>query len=278
MPPGKIFRMNVLQLNWDTEPIRQAADAHWPGFSVEVLPQVDSTNTLLMERARSGHTAPVLVVAEQQTAGRGRMGRQWVSSQPVGGALTFSLGVLLPECDVSGLSLVVGYSVVQSLDAQHRHALRLKWPNDLWYQQRKLGGVLVEICNVGAQRYAVVGVGINISAPPALPPAQAGQAVPLPPAWVQEFAPTATAPAVLCQLAAPLAAALRQFAAQGFAPWQARFATRDGLHGQAVDLSDGSTGIAQGVAANGALLVRTAQGPLRSVFSEEISVRPRAAG
>ena len=57
-----------------------------------------------------------------------------------------------------------------------------------------------------------------------------------------------------------------------------RFATRDGLHGQAVDLSDGSTGIAQGVAANGALLVRTAQGPLRSVFSEEISVRPRAAG
>ncbi len=266
--------MFTLQLSWPEQAISQAASLYWPEFVVEATPQVDSTNTVLLERARTGHNMPVLLVAEQQTAGRGRMGRQWHNTQPVGGMLAFSLGLPLPACDLSGLSLVVACSIVNSLDAQQRHGLRIKWPNDLWYGNSKLGGILVEISSQGGQRYAVIGVGINITAPLPLPPAAPNQPTPQPPAWVQQFAPQATAPEVLAQIAAPLVAAVHQFTQRGFEPWHSRFTARDALAGQAVWLSDGDTGLAQGVSAQGALLVQTSQG-LRTVLSDDISVRPQ---
>lgn len=89
--------MQTLQLSWPVQSIERAVAALWPGLAAEVLTQVDSTNTLLLERARAGLVQPTLVVAERQTAGRGRMGRQWVSHQPVGGSLTFSLSLPLGE-------------------------------------------------------------------------------------------------------------------------------------------------------------------------------------
>lgn len=141
-------------------------------------------------------------------------------------------------------------------------------------RQRKFGGILVEICTQGAQRYAVVGVGINVAQPPVLPPATAQQPQPQAPAWVQEFDAQATAPRVLQQVAAPLARAMQQFMDRGFAPWQERFAVRDALAGQAVWLSDGSTGTAAGVNPQGAFLIEESQGRLREIRSEEISVRP----
>lgn len=264
--------MSNLQLSWPTADLEQALAAVWPGLAVEVMSQTGSTNTTLMERARAGCRNPVLLVAEQQTAGRGRMGRPWLS-RPAGGSLTFSLGLPLEQADLSGLSVVAGYSLAQALDPQHHHALRVKWPNDLWYAQRKLGGILVEMCTQGTQRYAVVGVGINVTAPPSLPPATQNQPPPQSPAWVQEFEKQATAPWVLGQVAVPLAHFIRQFMEQGFAPWQARFAARDALAGQGICLSDGSTGTAAGVNQQGALLVES-QGRVRAVHSEEISVRP----
>lgn len=264
--------MPAMTLTWPAEALWSAIEPFWPGFSVEVLPQVDSTNTTLMERARDGHMHPVLLVAEQQKAGRGRMGKQWRSGAP-GDALTFSLGLPMPEGDLSGLSLVVGCSVAHSLDPQHRHELRLKWPNDLWYRQRKLGGILVEVCMLGSQRYVVIGTGINIVPQPGLPAADPAAPVPQPPAWVQEFSPRATAPDVLAQVAAPLAQAMQQFAASGFAPWAGRFQVRDGLAGQAVWLTDGSSGTARGVNPQGALLVQTGHG-MRAILSDEVSVRP----
>ena len=266
--------MHSLQLSWPQEAISQALSPFWPEFVVEAVPQLDSTNTALLERARSGHTMPVLLVTEKQTAGRGRMGRQWHNTQPAGGMLAFSLGLPLPACDLSGLSLVVACSVVNSLDAQQRHGLRIKWPNDLWLGGSKLGGILVEICSQGAQRYAVIGVGINITEPLPLPPAAANQPTQQPPAWVQQFAPQASAPDVLALVAAPLAAAVHQFTQRGFTPWQSRFMARDALAGQAVRLSDGDTGVVQGVNAQGALLLQTARG-VRTVLSDEISVRPQ---
>ena len=207
--------MHSLQLSWPQEAISQALSPFWPEFVVEAVPQLDSTNTALLERARSGHTMPVLLVTEKQTAGRGRMGRQWHNTQPAGGMLAFSLGLPLPACDLSGLSLVVACSVVNSLDAQQRHGLRIKWPNDLWLGSSKLGGILVEICSQGAQRYAVIGVGINITEPLPLPPAAANQPTQQPPAWVQQFAPQASAPDVLALVSAPLAAAVHQFTPRG---------------------------------------------------------------
>ena len=99
-------------------PIRWPAEALWeavvpllPGFTVEVLRTIDSTNTELMRRARTGQCEPILLVAEQQTAGRGRLGRVWQSD--AGASLMLSLGLPLAPKDWSGLSLAVGVSVAE---------------------------------------------------------------------------------------------------------------------------------------------------------------------
>ncbi|MCC2675386.1 MAG: birA, partial [Ramlibacter sp.] len=91
---------------WPAEDIWQAVWPLLPDFTVEVLPEIDSSNSELMRRARAGRLEPVLLVAERQTAGRGRLGRHWHSA--AGDSLTFSLGMALAPGDWSGLSLAVG--------------------------------------------------------------------------------------------------------------------------------------------------------------------------
>mgnify|MGYP006206957517 CR=1 FL=1 len=127
-------------LRTHAESLWVALSAQLPGLSIEVLPTVDSTNTRLMQQAREGLVEPTVLVAETQTAGRGRMGKAWHTATHR--ALTFSLGLPLAPVDWSGLSLVVGLGVARSLHPE----LRLKWPNDLWLGDagRKLAGVLIE--------------------------------------------------------------------------------------------------------------------------------------
>lgn len=253
-------------MNWPGEAIWEAVNPLLPGFTVEVLPEVDSTNTELMRRARAGHLDPVLLVAEQQTAGRGRLGRGWASQ--AGESLTFSLGLPLTPKDWSGLSLAVGVSLAENLGPR----VRLKWPNDLWLDDRKLAGILIETATApdgrGEGRYAVVGVGINIATREA-----AGFSTP--PAWLQELEPDVTAGEVLGRVALPLVQAVQAFETFGFAPFQARFNARDVLRDRAVTLSDGMAGTAHGVSERGALLVHTAAG-MKAVTSSEVSVRPAA--
>ncbi len=275
-----------------TAPIRWPAEAVWeavapllPGFTVEVLPSIDSTNTELMRRARAGQTEPTLLVAEQQTAGRGRLGRVWQSD--VGASLMLSLGLPMAPRDWSGLSLAVGVSVAESLQPNlpplepgQPPRIGLKWPNDLWLSgDRKLGGILVETASFVAPqaahpapahgtttRYVVVGIGINV-----LP--RSGEGMSMPPGSLQDVEPGLDAPAALLRIVPPLVAMLQGFEACGFAPVQPRFAARDVLQGRPVTLSDGQTGTAHGVGEDGALLVHTAQG-MQAVTSAEISVRP----
>ena len=250
---------------WPGEALWEAVSPLLPGFTVEILPEVDSTNSELMRRARAGRLEPVLLAAERQTAGRGRLGRGWQSETAA--SLTFSLGLPLAPADWSGLSLAVGVSLAESLHPQ----VRLKWPNDLWLADRKLGGILIETASFGepgTHRYAVVGVGINIGA---LPPA--GLAIA--PAWLQELLPDAQPGTALQQVAAPLVQTLQAFQAFGFAPFQARFNARDALRERTVLLSDGTAGTAHGVSEDGALLVHTPRG-MMTVTSSEVSVRPAA--
>jgi BirA family biotin operon repressor/biotin-[acetyl-CoA-carboxylase] ligase len=251
-------------LRWPAEAIWEAVAPLLPGFTVEVLPQVDSTNSELMRRARAGRCEPVLLVAEEQSAGRGRLGRGWQSA--AGDSLTFSLGLPLAPVDWSGLSLAVGVSVAESLHP----AIRLKWPNDLWLQDHKLGGILIETASFGegsaAARYAVVGIGLNIAQRPA-------EGLSTPPAAVRELLPEADAPAVLQRLAEPLVRDLQAFEQAGFGAFRLRFEARDALRDRPVTLSDGTTGTAHGVSDAGSLLVHTAAG-LQAVSSSEVSVRP----
>ena len=272
----------TLVTRWQAEAIWEAVAPTLPGFTVEVLPEIDSTNTELMRRARAGQHEPTLLVAERQTAGRGRMGRVWDGGD-LGDAgelpsLMFSLGLPLAPRDWSGLSLAVGVCVAESLDPATGN-VRLKWPNDLWLaDDRKLGGILVETASVAptqpgevAPRYVVIGIGINIT------PRTLGDGGGLSnrPAALQELVPGIDAPAALARVAAALVATVQAFERSGFAPFQARFHARDVLQGRAVRLSDGTDGVAQGVNTHGALQVATAQG-LQTITSSEISVRPAA--
>lgn len=246
------------------EAVWQAVAPLLPGFTVEVVPELDSTNTELMRRGRAGRTDPVMLVAQRQTAGRGRLGRVWHGED--GNALTFSLGLPLAPADWSGLSLAVGVALAESLHPQ----IRLKWPNDLWLQGRKLGGILIETAataaEAGGSRYAVIGAGINLAAPSAADLATA-------PAWLGELLPQAQPGPVLMQVAAPLVEAVQLFERAGFAAFRARFDARDALRGRSVVLSDGTAGTAAGTNEQGALLVHTA-GAVKTVTSAEVSVRP----
>ena len=250
--------------DWFTDDIAAAVAPLLPGFGIEVVAEIDSTNTELMRRARAGRDAPVLLVAERQTAGRGRLGRPWQSAQQQAqpASLTFSLGLPLAPRDWSGLSLAVGLSVVESLHP----ALQLKWPNDVWLQERKLAGILIETASVGDVRYAVIGVGINIAP-------RDGEGLSTPPAALSELLPDLDAPAALECVVPALVRAIQRFEVQGFAPLRAAFHARDVFYGKTVQCSDGLTGVARGVDATGALLVHTENG-LKKITSAEVSVRP----
>ena len=281
-------------LRWPAEALWQAAEPLLSGFSVEILPELGSTNTELMRRARLGRADPVLLVAERQTAGRGRLGRAWSShgaalqdgagleggaaantaatagpdaatqAAQTGASLTFSLGLALAPADWSGLSLAVGLAVAHSLHP----GVQLKWPNDLWFDGRKLGGILIETVAVGELRYAVIGIGINIERPVA-------QDLRTPPAGLRELLPEVDAAQALGLIALPLVQAVLRFAHEGFGPLRSAYHARDLLYGQELVCTDGTVGQGRGVDASGALLLHTASG-LQKISSAEVSVRPKS--
>ena len=271
------------RLSWGAQALWQQLAPVLPGIGVEVVARIESTNSELLARARQqggrrgDDQAPCLLVAEQQTRGRGRQGKPWLSH--AGASLTFSLSLGLQPADWSGLSLAVGVALADALQPQWPAAgprLMLKWPNDLWLsaapgQGRKLGGILIETLMSAGLRWAVVGVGLNIQ-PQALEGLDSGYAC------LQEIDPAVTAPSALACVALPLVRALRCFEQDGFAPFAEGFARRDLLRGQRVGSSspEAPEGIAEGVDAQGALLLRGRE--LHTIVGGEVSVRPLAPG
>lgn len=282
------------RLQWNAEPLAQRLGALLSGFDVQVLAEVGSTSTQLLERARAGETSPLLLVAEAQTQGRGRQGKGWVS-QP-GASLTFSMALPLQPADWSGLSLAVGLALAEVLDppaaAGGPARLALKWPNDLLLLDpdadpagppgRKLGGILVETVATagatavtgafGAERTVVIGIGLNIR-PLALAASPWGYAA------LQELDPTDTAPAVLARVAPAVLHTVLAFQRDGFAPLQPAYARRDALRGRALTttLPQLPAGTADGVDADGALWLRRPDGARERLTSGEVSLRPAAA-
>ena len=273
-------------IRWPAEAIWEQIAPMLPNFTVEVLPEIDSTNTELMRRAKAGQIEPILLVAEKQTAGRGRLGREWHDLAPrheTVPTLTFSLGLPLSPLNWSGLSLAVGLSIATSLHA----GLGLKWPNDLWLNDRKLAGILIETCAVvnavSNQRFVVIGVGINITEPQVNQ--EMGQILSTPqlrraPAWLQELLPNTSAPDALLLVASDLVETLLIFVEQGFAPFQARFHQRDVLRHLQISVDDNlanannrTSGIALGVNSNGELEIQTVQGK-KTINSSEVSISP----
>lgn len=258
--------------DWPLEDLWIKLATLWPGMTVEWLPEIDSTNSELTRRLRQGHAEPVLLVAEQQTAGRGRLGKSWVS--PAGSALTFTLGLPLNPPTWSGLSLAVGVVLADALDPDGRLGLGLKWPNDLWHWQRpgaptKLGGVLIETLPSpapGTGRYALIGVGLNVRTPDL----DTGG---IAPRGLDHWGPAPQPGEVLARVAPDLLAMLVQFNQRGPQDWLARYARRDVLLRQPIQTSQGACGLGSGIDADGALWLDTGQGRVR-IDSAEVSVRP----
>jgi len=131
--------------------------------SISVIPVIDSTNQYLLDRINELDSGSVCL-AEYQSSGRGRRGRQWVS--PFGANLYLSMYWRLDAgmAAAMGLSLVVGVAVVEALEKLGVHGIKLKWPNDLYYNDQKLAGILVEMSGqAGGAANLVIGMGLNIA-------------------------------------------------------------------------------------------------------------------
>lgn len=239
-----------------------------PGAQVRVVERCGSTNSVLLKAADS---APLVLAAEAQTAGRGRRGRRWHST--AGADLTFSLAITLqrPARELGALSLVAGVATARALRSAGVERAALKWPNDLVVEGAKLGGILVETRRAGAATRAVFGFGINCRRAPERE-ARLRRAVVSLDAFI---APDRNA--LVGDIARTLLGALERFEVHGFEPvdWEAL----DAHAGQRlrVRLADGRTltGVACGLAEDGALRLRNRSGVL-AVRSGRV-VRARAA-
>ncbi len=238
-----------------------------------VLESVDSTNAYAMREAQRGSATGLVCTAEQQSAGRGRRGRQWVS--PFAGNLylslvwEFSQGAAVLE----GLSLAVGVGVARALAACGLPSVQLKWPNDVLHDDKKLGGILLEmngdaagICQV------VVGVGLNVRMP-----GDAASAIDQPWTDIDSIAGSAHPGrnALLAALLNELLPLLAGFERDGFVRWRDEWQLLDALAGQKVILHTAGrelAGTAMGVDERGALRLQTSTG-MQNVYGGELSVR-----
>jgi BirA family biotin operon repressor/biotin-[acetyl-CoA-carboxylase] ligase len=248
-------------------------DAQGGQFDIEIVPQADSSNTLLLQRTALGAPGGSVVVVELQSAGRGRLGRTWHSG--LGNALTFSL-LWRFDCGLnalSGLSLAVGVAVVRALDKTGARGIGLKWPNDIVSEQGKLGGVLIEAQgDMLGPSAVVIGIGLNCHLPESL-----AKNIDQPACALDELcAEMPERNRLLALLLRELGAMLGQFERGGFAPLRAEWEQFHIYQDESIRLclADGSEvdGIARGVGDGGELRLETAQG-MRSFNSGEVGVR-----
>jgi BirA family biotin operon repressor/biotin-[acetyl-CoA-carboxylase] ligase len=248
---------------------RQIAALSGSGIEVEVVAETGSTNADLLARAPSLQ-GPLLLLAEHQTAGRGRAGRSWLSAP--GGALTFSLAWHFDGglARMAGLPLAVGVALAETL-AGLGVQVGLKWPNDLLKDGNKLAGILIETQGTpGGGAWAVIGVGLNLLMPDQLE-AQIGRAAAAVP-WLARM----DRDALVAALLDGLAQALHQFARAGFGPFAGRWNRLHAWQGIAVTVLDRGAvlheGLAAGVDDAGRLLLDTADGRV-AVVAGDVSLR-----
>ena len=257
-----------------SENVRRNPDI--PLVAIEVVDEIASTSTELLRRSNRKDIHATALVAEWQTAGRGRRGRKW--SAVAGGSLTFSLGWRFDQGAgyLAGLSLAVGVAVIRALEAEGLPGVELKWPNDLIHRHLKVGGILVELNGDAlGPSTVVVGVGLNVRMP-----ASAKRDIEQPVSDLTAVAGRGAVPIdrnrLLGRLVAELASAFSAYADSGFPSFAAEWQRRHAYQGKPVRLllPDGASvnGTVAGVDSSGALVL--ADGPRRSRFlSGEISLR-----
>jgi BirA family transcriptional regulator, biotin operon repressor / biotin---[acetyl-CoA-carboxylase] ligase len=215
----------------------------------------DSTNARARELAAAGAPHGTLVTADEQTAGRGRQGRTWLAAP--GEALLMSVVIREPR---PTLPLAAAVAVAEALDELVAAGARIKWPNDVWIDGRKVAGILVE--GRPQEGWAVLGIGVNVGARE----------------FPAELAGTATSLALngsaasVADVLVELAARLERRLADGSADVLAAWSERDVLRGERVGW-DGGSGVAAGVDASGALVVELEDGSRTALDAGEVHLR-----
>lgn len=269
---GRGYRLAQPLSMLDTTRITQWLGEAAP-FNLEIVDEIDSTNTLLLQRAQAGAPHASVIVAEWQRAGRGRMGRPWHAA--VGGALTFSVLWRFSKgaATLAGLSLAVGLAVVRALEAFGVTGAGLKWPNDVLWRGRKIAGILIEMQGDALGPSAVViGAGINVRLSPAMDARidQAAADVETISGHVVDRNP------LLAAVLGEFNRVLLEFERAGFQPFREDWQRRHVHQGRAVRLTlpggVRESGVARGVADDGALLLETARG-VRPFHSGDVSLR-----
>ena len=242
-------------------------------LSFEVLPCVDSTNNVVARAPPEPTGLTKFCFAEMQTGGRGRKGRPWVS--PYASNLYFSAGRRFRGGaeKLLGLSLAVGVMVVDAVSSFDCPSLGLKWPNDLVWRGRKLGGILIELEGLDdGDTRATIGIGINVHARPE-------EMLGVDQSWVdlKEICPGGVSRNRLAGLLmAALESGLTEIDTKSWTVFKSRWESLDCCQGREVlvkSLSDSLTGRALGVDELGNLLVET-DGGRRVCHSGEVSLRP----
>ena len=273
---GKGYRLvdgNPLSL-LDGSAIQQSLgdDASASLNALEIHQIIESTNTHLMQQMADGLVSGRVCLAEKQTGGRGRRGRVWVS--PYAGSVYMSVTQVFQSGAVSteGLSLAVGVLVADALAKLGIADIQLKWPNDIYWQGKKLAGILLELVGDAAGECAVVvGLGLNVNLPKS-----ASEEIDQ--AWtdLQSIVEAKISRnELVAQLLNSLLPALSSYEANGFESYLQRWTELDYLKGSQVSASVGDSavvGVAKGVNERGALVIETPLGS-QIINGGEVSVR-----
>jgi BirA family transcriptional regulator, biotin operon repressor / biotin---[acetyl-CoA-carboxylase] ligase len=238
--------------------------------SIEVWPVIGSTNAELMRRAQTSSINGCVCLAEIQTQGRGRRGRAWYS--PFGANLAASIGLAMsrPASTLGGASLVVGLAVVDALDRLGVPDIALKWPNDVLLAGAKVGGILIEMLQLGSQVQLVVGIGLNVSLPQQLR-TQLEQEV----ADLVSSGFSHPRDRLAATVVSSVVEFMVEFDRSGFQPFIEAFNERHYYQGRQVQVLQGESRISgevRGVSDGGALLLQTPSG-LAQFHGGEVSLR-----
>lgn len=255
----------------DAARIRAALPAGRTLEGIVVHAEVDSTNTWVMRRIGS-LPSPYACLSEHQCAGRGRRGRIWEDERGSDICLSLLWRFTGKGARSQGLSLAVGVAAVRALEAAGASAVRLKWPNDIVWKNRKLGGILVEGSVSGGVWTAVIGIGVNVRAATGPKPG-------LPRVHLESILGNhVSRNHVAALLISELVAECTRFESQGAGPAIGEWKALDAMSGRPVRVEAAGrsvSGIARGVDETGELLVE-ADGLLERFVSAEVSLRDQS--
>lgn len=242
--------------------------------NINIFQTIDSTNTYARELAEKNSVSGLVILAEQQTGGRGRRGKSWVSPFAANIYLSIVWDFEQGAEALEGLSLAVGVAVRRALIAHGVQGVKLKWPNDIYVEQKKLGGILLEMIGDPAGHCSVViGVGLNVSMP-------VSQASAIDQDWtdvateLQDKLPARNK--LAAELISEILPLLSTFQEQGFAAYRDEWQAADAFYGQPAVIStpkQSTAGIVKGVGINGALRLELDSGNIESFIGGELSLR-----